>query len=144
MENLLCSSGIFPGNKVIADSSKDPERFARRNIEPEEFGDRIIFMSMFNDIDWTAKGNEENCISNSDKVKMYAKRFSKGHWTFFGLGDEKKSYGKSNYQPHAKLNSVASQIVPRFKETGHRVLHKCQCIESWKSEKIKMKRKPYT
>ena len=79
MENLLSSSGIFPRTNVIADSSKDPERFARRNIEPEEFGDGIIFMSMFNDIDGTAKGNEENCISNSDKVKMYAKRFSQGH-----------------------------------------------------------------
>ena len=32
----------------------------KRNIEPENFGDRIIFMSMFNDIEWTRKGNEGN------------------------------------------------------------------------------------
>ena len=31
------------------------EDMQRSKIEPEEFGDRIIFMSMFNDIDWTVK-----------------------------------------------------------------------------------------
>ena len=38
-----------------------------RNIEPEKFKDRSIFMSMFNDIDWTRKGNDGICISNSEK-----------------------------------------------------------------------------
>ena len=46
----------------------------KRNIEPEKFGQRISFM--FNYIEWTRKGNEENCISNSEKVKTYARRFS--------------------------------------------------------------------
>ena len=32
-----------------------------------------IFMSMFNDIEW--KENDENCISNAEKVKNYSKRF---------------------------------------------------------------------
>ena len=26
------------------------------------------------------------CISNSEKVKDYKKRFPQGHWTFLGLG----------------------------------------------------------
>ena len=30
-----------------------------RSIEYEDFEDRIIFMSMFNDIDWTKRGNSE-------------------------------------------------------------------------------------
>ena len=30
--------------------------------EPEHFSDRIIFMSMFNDILWVAKGNDELCV----------------------------------------------------------------------------------
>ena len=37
--------------------------FSRKNIQPEELKDRIIFMSMFNDIDW--KKYDENCISNA-------------------------------------------------------------------------------
>ena len=64
-----------------------------RNIKPEEFTDRIIFMSVFNDIDWTRKGNDGICISNSEKVKEHAKIFSRGHWAFRGPGDEKKWYG---------------------------------------------------
>ena len=64
-----------------------------RNIEPEKFTDRIIFLSMFNDIDWTRKGNDGISISNSENVMEYAKKFSQGHWTFLGLGDEKKLYG---------------------------------------------------
>ena len=61
-----------------------------RNIEPEKITDRNIFMSMFNDIDWTRGGNDDNCISYSEKVKTYAKKFSQEHWTFLGPGDEKK------------------------------------------------------
>ena len=64
-----------------------------QNIEPEIFGDRVIFMSMFNDIEWTKKGNSEQCISNSEHVKNYAKRFSQGHWTFLGPGSELKLHG---------------------------------------------------
>ena len=65
----------------------------RRNMEPEKFTDWIIFMSMFKDIEWTRKGNDGICISNSEKVKEYAKRFSQGHRPFLGPGDEKKWYG---------------------------------------------------
>ena len=93
----------------------------KRNNEPEKFTDRIVFMSMFNDIDWTSKGNDEICISNSEKVKTYPKKFPQGHWTFLCPGDEKKWYGKSKCPPEGKWNSVASQMVQRFKETGHPV-----------------------
>ena len=62
----------------------------RKSIEPEEFTDRINFMSTFNDIDWTRKGNGGNCISNSAKGKAHARRFSQAHWMFLGPGDEKK------------------------------------------------------
>ena len=33
--------------------------------EPENFTGRIIFMSMFDDIVWDAKGNDELCVNNS-------------------------------------------------------------------------------
>ena len=66
---------------------------------------------------WTRKGNEETCVSNAKKLKTYAKRFSQGHWTFLGPGDEKKWYGNCKYKPEGKWNSIASQMVQRFKET---------------------------
>ena len=92
-----------------------------RKNEPENVGDRIIFMSNFTDIDWTRKGYEEKCISNSEEVKHYAKRFSQGHWTLFGPGDETTWYGYCNYKPEGKWNSVASKMVQRFEETGHSI-----------------------
>ena len=67
----------------------------------------------------TVKGNEGNCISNFDKVKTYAQRFSQGRWTFFDPRDEKKWYGNRNYKPERKWDSVASKMVQRFKDTGH-------------------------
>ena len=42
--------------------------------------------------------NSEKCISNSHQVKNYAKRFSRGHWSFLGPGDEQKWYGTSQLQ----------------------------------------------
>ena len=83
-----------------------------KNIKPEDFKDRIIFMSMFNDVEW--KTNDENCISNAEKVKNYAMRLSQGHWTFLGPGTEEKWYV-------SKWNCTADKMVQRFKETGHLV-----------------------
>ena len=34
-------------------------------FEPEQFKGRIIFMSMYNDIDWRKRGKKENCIANA-------------------------------------------------------------------------------
>ena len=78
-------------------------------------------MSMFNDIDWTRKGNDGSRISNSEKVKENAKRFSHGHWTLFGPGDDKKWYGTLSYTLEGKWDSEATQMVERFKDTGHTV-----------------------
>ena len=45
-------------------------------------------MSMLNDIVW--KTNDENCVSNAEKVKNCAERFLEGHWTFLGPGSRRK------------------------------------------------------
>ena len=46
---------IFPGHSSLQILQNIQEDLQRSKIEPEEFGDRIIFISMFNDIDWTGK-----------------------------------------------------------------------------------------
>ena len=93
----------------------------KQNIEPENFEDRIMFMPMFNDIDWTIRGNSKQCISNSEQVKNYAKKFTQGHWTFLGLGSEKKWCGKSNYFSEGKWQDTANMMVEQFEESGHPV-----------------------
>ena len=82
MENQLSSSGQFSQHvhhwrflKEIQEDSND------RKIKPEQLEGRILFMSMFNDIAWTSKGNSSDCVSNSEKERDYAKGFRKdtGH-----------------------------------------------------------------
>ena len=63
-------------------------KMAKGGTKLEEFEDRFIFMSMFNDIAWTKNGNSLDCISNSKEVRDYAKRCQLGHWSFLGLGEE--------------------------------------------------------
>ena len=63
MENRLSSSGIT-ALPILQKTQKD---LKDRNIEPEELENRILFKSVFNDIEWTKKGKEENCFSNSQK-----------------------------------------------------------------------------
>ena len=74
---------------------------------------------MFNDIEW--KTNDENCISNAEKVKNYAMKFSPGYWTFLGPRSEEKWYGSSSYAPKRNGIQQPTTMVQRFKETGHLV-----------------------
>ena len=55
------------------------------------------------------------------RSKRYAKRFLQGHWTFLGPGDEQKWYGTLPETPEGKWDSTATQMVERFKDTGHPV-----------------------
>ena len=119
MENRLSSSGMFSQDLRHWRSSKLSRKTCNvETFEPEKFEDRITFMSMFNDIEWTQRGNSEKFISNSELVKSYAKRFSRGHWTFLGPGDEKKWYGsvirlKENeiLPPHRWWNDSKKQVI---------------------------------
>ena len=60
--------------------------------ESEHFKGRIIFMSMYNDIVWGEKGNQETCEHNLLTVADYVRKLPRGHWSFLGPGSEKKWY----------------------------------------------------
>ena len=66
------------------------------------------------------RGKSEKCISNSEQVTDYAKRFSRGHWSFLGPGDDEKWYGTLSYTPEGN-DSIATEMVGHSKETGHPV-----------------------
>ena len=57
---------------------------------PETFTGRILFMSMSNDISWDRKGNKDECLANAGVVKVLARKFGVGQWSFIGPGSEKK------------------------------------------------------
>ena len=88
-------------------------------INPEKVEGIISLMSMFNDTDWTKNGNSTHRISNSKEVRDYAKRFQRGHWSFFGPGNEDKWYGTYSHKPKGKWNNEANQMIKHFEESGH-------------------------
>ena len=80
---------IFPGFTAVGILNNILQMMGELRCDPENFTGKIIFMSMFNDIVWDAKGNDELCVNNSKTVKEYAERFPRGHWCFLGPGSER-------------------------------------------------------
>ena len=91
------------------------------SIQPEDYTGRIIFMSMFNDISWGSKDNEQECELNANLVSSVARRFSAGQWSFLGPGSEKKWYSTQDSKPHGEWDRVAEQMMFTFAESGHPV-----------------------
>ena len=50
------------------------------------------FTTMFNDISCDRKGNKEECLASAGVVKVLARRFGIGQWSFIGPSSEKKWY----------------------------------------------------
>ena len=61
---------IFPGFTTVQFCNKVQEFLSKMSNEPEEFTGRIIFMSMFNDISWGSKDNEQECELNAKLVSI--------------------------------------------------------------------------
>ena len=75
-------------------------------------------MSMFNDISCDRKGNKDECLRNAESVKIFARRFGIGQWSFIGPGSEKKWYSSEN-SPQGAWDNVAEQMLLEFAESGH-------------------------
>ena len=54
--------GRFPGFTTVAILN---QMMGELQCEPEKFTGMIIFLSMFYDIVWDARGNDELCVNNS-------------------------------------------------------------------------------
>ena len=85
---------------------------------PETFTGRILFMSMFNDISCDRKGNKDECLANAGVVKVLARRFGVGQWSFIGPGSEKKWYSSEN-SPQGAWDNIAEEMLLEFAESGH-------------------------
>ena len=112
---------IFPGFTTLQHCYKVQEFMSKMSAEPEDFTGRIIFMSMFNDISWRSKDNEQECELSSKLVSIYARRFPPGRWSFLGLGSEKKWCSAYIDRPQGEWDRVAELIMIKFSESGHPV-----------------------
>ena len=100
---------------------KSKSSFFKLSIQPEDFTGRIIFISMFNDISWRSKDNEQECELSAQLVSIFARRFSPGKWSFFGPGSKKKWYSTHEYKPQGEWDRVAEQMVISLADSGHPV-----------------------
>ena len=86
-------------------------------------------MSMYNDVVWREKGNQEVCVANSMTVAGCARRFPHGLWSFLGLGSEKKWYGTHTYKPNGEWDGVAEHMLLKFSASGHPVFGGFSALE---------------
>ena len=72
-----------------------------------------------------------NCISNAEKVKNYAMKFSQEHWTFLGPGSEEKWYGSSSHARKRAMELYSRQNGATVQRSWSSCVQKYQCLESW-------------
>ena len=109
---------IFPGFTSLQLCDKIINLLSRLGQTPETFTGRILFMSMFNDISCDRKGNKDECLANAGVVKVLARRFGVGQWSFIGPGSEKKWYSAEN-SPQGAWDNIAEEMLLEFAESGH-------------------------
>ena len=110
---------IFPGFTTLRLCGKINDLLSDLGETPEIFTGRILFMSMFNDISCDRKGNKEECLANARVVKVLAKKFGIGQWTFIGPGSEKKWYSGEENSPQGAWDHIADEMLLEFAESGH-------------------------
>ena len=59
---------IFPGHTMLLLQEHQTMMENEIKVHPRDFKGRIIFMSRYNDIDWTQKNNEDICRQNASCV----------------------------------------------------------------------------
>ena len=129
---------IFPGLTTLGILNQIHQMMGELQCEPENFTGRIIFRSMFNDIVWDAKGNDESCENNSKTIEQYARRFPRGHWSFQGPGSERSGTELTIENPDGSWDRTADKMLLNFAGTGHPGIPWDQCLGE---RRIKKQRK---
>ena len=125
---------IFPGSTTLQ-LVDEVQKFMNKMSEPEQFQRRVIFMSMFNNITWRIKDNEQECIANATLVSSFAKVFPARRWSFLGPGSAAKWYSTCNERPQGEWNRVAELMMIKFRESGHPVFPSHESIVQRNAEK---------
>ena len=58
-------------------------------------------------------------MANARVVKVLARRFGVGQWSFIGPGSEKKWYSGEENSPQGAWDNIADEMLLEFAESGH-------------------------
>ena len=118
MESRLNSSGTSSKDSQRCISVINNDLLSDLGQSPETFTRRIPFLSMINDISCDRKGNKDECLANAGVVKVFARRFGVGQWSYIGPGSEMKWYSSEN-SPQRAWDNIAEEMLLEFAESGH-------------------------
>ena len=113
---------IFPGFTTLQ-LVHEVQKFMSKMGEPEQFQGRIIFMSMFNDIIWRTKDNEQECAANATLVVFFfcKKDFQQDVGHSSEVGQRQSGIRQRKKDQEEKLDRVAELMMIKFGESGHPV-----------------------
>ena len=109
---------IFQGFTTLQLCGKINDLLSDLGQTPETFTGRILFMSMFNDISCDRKGNKEECLANAGVVKVLARKFGVGQWSFIGPGSEERWYSMEENSPQGIWDHIEEKMLVEFAESG--------------------------
>ena len=117
-ESRLNSSGTFSQDSQRCSSVMKSVIFwaiwdKHQNLSQEEFYSCQCSMTSCD-----RKDNKDECSRNAESVKIFARRFGFGQWSFIGPGSEKKWYS-SECSPQGAWDNIAEQMLLEFAESGH-------------------------
>ena len=120
---------IVPGIVTLGLLEKIRSLVRDLQCESEHLTDRIIFMSMYNDIEWGAKGNKDTCEYHSQTVADKARRL-------WGL-DQKKS-GNLHWQTRRIMGSNCTEYDDKWFRIRSSNISCLQCL--WERRITKQRR----
>ena len=95
-------------------------------------------MSMFNDIDYEIKDNQQKHVSQTQqRLLECAKQFKLGHRCFFGFGQEKVWYRKCTNKTNGAWDHTARKMSQKFEEVSHPIL---ECAEPFLKVDLRSKK----
>ena len=109
----------FPGFTTLQLCGKVADLLSRLGETPETFTGRIFLCRCSTTFLVTRKGNKEECLANARVVKVFAKEFGIGQWSFIGPGSEKKWYSMEENSPQGAWDHIADEMLLEFAESGH-------------------------
>ena len=117
---------IFPGITTLCLLEKIQSLMRELQCEPEHFNDRVIFMSMYNDIPWQEKRkNNVNTIHRQLRIIPVNFLAVVG----LGRGSERKRYGTYTDKPDGSWDRMAQEMMENFSRSGHPIFRASSAFE---------------